>query len=402
MLGGVVLMKINMGENIRKYRKNLDLTQEQLAEKLGTSVQSVSRWECGTTYPDIEMLPTIANIFHVTVNDLFYCDDAEKRKHCDELYHRLEESAEAGDIEKTVSVLKEICRGLAQFHEYEIGGLYHVLFQYRLEQNREVIEQLRRLTDEILLHCPRKKHSYAITWMAILEDEDHIQSFLDSYSSEEDISRTRLLLDRYRFLRDFEKHESVRKIHLWRLICEMVDSPANWERFGKQDPLYAVWYNQNNLAYLHQFCHGTTNPEFPLSGNGKIDLFFDIRLELGLDLISALVGVGQTDEAFAVMDDLVSLAEKISAVNEDSFVLSCASPALEDFTGEARFEWEDGADRLQYRQVFYRIDRWEGCWMPQETLSAFRNRFSSLHSDSRYEAYFQRISACVVTRPKPE
>ena len=43
-------MKLSIGENIRKYRKQADLTQEELADKLGVSYQSVSRWENGVSH----------------------------------------------------------------------------------------------------------------------------------------------------------------------------------------------------------------------------------------------------------------------------------------------------------------------------------------------------------------
>ena len=49
-------MKLMIGENIRAYRKKHDLTQEELAERLGVTYQSVSRWENGATYPDLELL----------------------------------------------------------------------------------------------------------------------------------------------------------------------------------------------------------------------------------------------------------------------------------------------------------------------------------------------------------
>ena len=42
-------MKLNIGENIRSHRKQADMTQEQLADKLGVSFQSVSRWENSST-----------------------------------------------------------------------------------------------------------------------------------------------------------------------------------------------------------------------------------------------------------------------------------------------------------------------------------------------------------------
>mgnify|MGYP005783606505 FL=1 len=63
-------MKLTIGENIRNYRRKQDLTQEEFAECLGVSYQSVSRWENGTTYPDIELLPAISKLFGITVDEL--------------------------------------------------------------------------------------------------------------------------------------------------------------------------------------------------------------------------------------------------------------------------------------------------------------------------------------------
>ena len=64
-------MKLSIGERIRDCRKNINLTQEQLAEKLCVSFQTVSRWENGNSYPDIEVLPQLAQLFDVTMDYLF-------------------------------------------------------------------------------------------------------------------------------------------------------------------------------------------------------------------------------------------------------------------------------------------------------------------------------------------
>ena len=47
---------LKLGENLKKFRLQRELTQEQLADVLGVSAQAVSRWENGTTYPDITLL----------------------------------------------------------------------------------------------------------------------------------------------------------------------------------------------------------------------------------------------------------------------------------------------------------------------------------------------------------
>ena len=46
-------MKLNLSENIKKYRKEMNLTQEGLAEAFGVTVGAVSKWESGSTVPDI-------------------------------------------------------------------------------------------------------------------------------------------------------------------------------------------------------------------------------------------------------------------------------------------------------------------------------------------------------------
>lgn len=58
-------------QNLRRLRIARSMTQEQAARALDISPQTVSRWECGTTAPDISMLPAIARLYGVTIDDLY-------------------------------------------------------------------------------------------------------------------------------------------------------------------------------------------------------------------------------------------------------------------------------------------------------------------------------------------
>lgn len=60
-----------LSNNIQKYRKQKHLTQEQLAEQLDVSSQAVSKWENGISCPDIALLPALAKIFEISIDDLF-------------------------------------------------------------------------------------------------------------------------------------------------------------------------------------------------------------------------------------------------------------------------------------------------------------------------------------------
>lgn len=62
---------MELGKKIKHLRFQAGLTQEQLAEKLGIRAQSVSKWENAVAMPDIAALPLLAEIFGVSIDDLF-------------------------------------------------------------------------------------------------------------------------------------------------------------------------------------------------------------------------------------------------------------------------------------------------------------------------------------------
>lgn len=86
-------MKIN--QIIREKRKELSLTQEQIAECLGVSTPAVNKWEKGITYPDITLLPALARLLKTDLNTLmsFQDDltDMEIEKFVDEVDRTVQE-----------------------------------------------------------------------------------------------------------------------------------------------------------------------------------------------------------------------------------------------------------------------------------------------------------------------
>jgi transcriptional regulator with XRE-family HTH domain len=72
-------MNISLGKEIRALRLQSGRTQEEVAAALDVTPQAVSRWEKSICYPDMELLPVIANYFSVTIDALFgYRDEREK------------------------------------------------------------------------------------------------------------------------------------------------------------------------------------------------------------------------------------------------------------------------------------------------------------------------------------
>ena len=70
-------MELNIGRNIRRLRGEAGLSQEELAQALHISPQSVSKWERGEGYPDITALPGLARFFGVTLDELMGMSDLD-------------------------------------------------------------------------------------------------------------------------------------------------------------------------------------------------------------------------------------------------------------------------------------------------------------------------------------
>ncbi|BCN28937.1 helix-turn-helix domain-containing protein [Anaeromicropila herbilytica] len=99
-------MTNKIGENIYKLRKQRNFTQQQLSEILGVSIAAISKWETGSAYPDIELLPKIASIFDVSIDYFF-------NYHLDSIYNRTividkaKQLSEKKEFSTAISMLKE-------------------------------------------------------------------------------------------------------------------------------------------------------------------------------------------------------------------------------------------------------------------------------------------------------
>ncbi len=126
---------MDFSKNLRRLRLAKKLTQEQVAAALGISAQSVSRWECGNTLPDVTALPEIARLYGVTIDDLY----RESSVAYDNYAQRL-----AGVFESTLDP-EDFIRAELEFCRLLKGGaystkdlrLYGVLNQYMMFRCKE-------------------------------------------------------------------------------------------------------------------------------------------------------------------------------------------------------------------------------------------------------------------------
>ena len=109
---------IDLGEKIRALRLRDGRTQEAFGQALGVTAQAVSRWEKGLCYPDMELIPSVANYFGVSIDELFGYDN-ERTKRVDALAARIDDMNRRNN---GVDVSMDECIALARESLIEFPG----------------------------------------------------------------------------------------------------------------------------------------------------------------------------------------------------------------------------------------------------------------------------------------
>lgn len=137
-------MKIN--QIIREKRKELSLTQEQIADFLGVSTPAVNKWEKGSTYPDITLLPALARLLKTDLNTLLSfredLTDIEIEKFVDEIDRTVQEQDYDTAFQKAILKIQEYptCDRLIYVVILYLEGALTLYKVSAVEQYREIYE----------------------------------------------------------------------------------------------------------------------------------------------------------------------------------------------------------------------------------------------------------------------
>ena len=137
---------MEMGKEIRRLRNERGITQEALADALSVTAQTISKWECGTSMPDVQTLPEIAVFFGVTIDQLFaMAPDQQMERIENRIYSRgLFGEAEERQMEQQLSAFAEKPEHTGQARLLLTKLYNHQAEQYRLlavEYGKEAVEK---------------------------------------------------------------------------------------------------------------------------------------------------------------------------------------------------------------------------------------------------------------------
>ena len=354
-------MKLNLGENIRENRRRMGLTQEQLADRLGVSFQSVSRWEKGTTYPDMEKLPEIARLFEVSTDALFGYGEKEEKSYS-EVLAELEDvlaSEDEDEICRLFRLVRHEYREDFLCGDYLANGRIHPVLNLNytdILSRPRVLEEMRAFAADYLGNGTENIYrGQLIRRMAELEDDEHIDDFIKDYSSDTDISKLELFgtwygshgmcekQREYRMYKDFER--------LRLFLCE--------ECSDTEDPTVRLKAYGEKFDILNILSGIEADEKYPVSGNGEVDVWSGVRYRLAFDYAACLAENGQYEKAIRALEDAREIIEKLIALPHQAS-LGCKSNVfgnieLEVCTtreiGLLLFETPRGQGELPYKNV---------------------------------------------------
>lgn len=344
-------MKLYISQNIKKLRQSRSLTQEELAERLGVSYQSVSRWETGLSYPDIELIPEIAAFFEVSTDVLMGVEKATAEQNLASDLKKVRMDV-FDTKEERLAFLKEMHRK----YPHDAETLIHLI--YALSCFPEYSEEMQKKIRQYLCH-PHAEKVYmdkAVRLLIASEEESAIPELLNHYAAEEDMSRAALLKYCARNKNDWTAYKKYKQMdHLHKIYGVLNDIyPCSCP------PCFI--YNDNKIENsakralaLINLMTDTTEGSV-IIGDGEPDLWYGHRLVYGYQLAGSAAVAGRKEEALDTLEAVVSLAEKFYSMPEGS-VLTYRTPELSELQETFRYGVRNPDDVQDFSENLHRCMR---------------------------------------------
>ncbi len=303
-------MELMIGEKLRKLRRDRDMTQEMLASAFGVSPQAISKWECGDGYPDITMLPMIANYFKVTIDELMGNDEIGQREDFQlyhNTYHKIRDTAER--VEYILGYVRKYP------NEYRIAtDLTRTITELPKEKWEEYLPVLRETAEKIVNECTIQwMREHAIRDMCLVCPDEEFEHWEQMCAAQYEAYRGEVI--EKRLAKQGRKAEAIfqHAINNFELVCHFLvrynHDHFDWERIRS--------WNKKQMKFL-EFLGG--GDEIPEIWRGRYAY-------CALNVSWSLFGAGDEEEGYVWLERAFELYDRWCAI-PDGTPLDTGDPEL--------------------------------------------------------------------------
>jgi transcriptional regulator with XRE-family HTH domain len=149
---GEIKVEMNIGPIIMEKRKEKKVTQQELANFIGVSKASVSKWETSQTYPDITLLPLLAAYFDITIDSLLTYEPQLDNHEIQRIYARLKESLETKSPEDVLATIRSFVRRYYSCYPFVLQMGMFLLNHADLLPGEEKIKTYTKEAQDLFIH----------------------------------------------------------------------------------------------------------------------------------------------------------------------------------------------------------------------------------------------------------
>lgn len=283
-------MKIQIADNIKKYRMARGFTQSDLAILLSVSTQAVSKWENGQTFPDITALPLLAKYLDVSIDELMGTEESHSwrlKKELRDLKQAINDD-QSEKAEKELRIL-EIYEELASTENYYLISYFQRLMSVKNEANscikitEDRVTKARQLLKDRLRTSNMSERVQLLSAIAAYEDEEKLEQWADEYELPEHIKTSfwdELLLSRYAKQKSVDKFNEFNQKILYKQV-------KNTVYFLTESVFYNMKDQEGGLCTLQRYrmALDTLN----LYSNRADDIFIFVRIMLEIQYAELLL-----------------------------------------------------------------------------------------------------------------
>lgn len=224
---------LNLAENIIRLRHDKKITQEQLADFVGVTKASVSKWETKQSMPDILLLPQLAAFFDVTIDELLGYEPQLSKEQMQKIYLELASDFAKIPFEEVIERVEKLEKEYYSCYPflYQLTLLYLNHFMLAGDQRRqqEILERGRRLCDRILAACKEIticNETVVLRAMILLQlgKTEEVMESLEEIANP--VSATNqsggVLVQAYQLAGELEKADSFTQINMYNEVLNLV------------------------------------------------------------------------------------------------------------------------------------------------------------------------------------
>lgn len=296
------MKELTIGKVLLECRRRKGITQEALAEFLGVSKASVSKWETGTTYPDITLLPQLAAFFHMTIDELLGYQPQLSRQEIRRLHRQLTTDFSSQPFERVMARCQELARKYFACMPFllELGSLYlnHSSLAGSPAATREVLEAARALFQRVkgesndLSLARQALHMEALCALTLGRPQE-ARRLLEPL--ELPLTYPEPILARvHQALNQPEEAQTILQVGIFRTLCELFNTLPNYLTLCTQDPSAFQETCRRTQALADAFHLASLHPSLLLS-------FY-------LTAAQGALSLGQEDTALDLLEKYTDLA----------------------------------------------------------------------------------------------